>query len=57
MKVHCEDTNSYNPYTVATSRDGNIGHILIRISKSFMVFLHHGGRISCEITGSRIMRI
>ena len=51
LQVHCEGTNSYDTYAVATSRNGNVvGHVPTEFSS---IFLQHGGRISCEITGRR----
>ena len=54
LQVHCEASNTHDPYAVATSRDGAVvGHLPLEFSGVAWHFLQHGGRIRCEVTGRR----
>ena len=54
LGVHAEPDNIHDPRAVVTYVDGNvIGHLPIEFSKTAWHFLHHGGTISCVVTGPR----
>ena len=49
-----EDGNGHDLYAVAVTRSSTtVGHIPREYSRTFYFFISHGGRISCEVTGSR----
>lgn len=56
LEVHAEPDNICDPRAVATCLDGNVvGHLPTEFSRIAWHFLHHGGQISCVVTGQRMM--
>lgn len=54
LQVQAETGNSHDAYAIAVILDDNlVGHLPREFSRVAFYFLQHGGRITCEITGSR----
>ena len=57
LSLHCEPSNSKDPYAVAVMSSDNevVGNIPVLFSRVFYIFLQrHGHNGCCEITGERI---
>ena len=53
LQTSTESGNEHDRFAVAVTKDDNaVGHLPREISK-VVYFLHHGGEITCEITGRR----
>ena len=54
LQVQSESENSHDVYAVAVIfDDAVVGHLPREFSRVAFYFLQHGGRITCEIAGSR----
>ena len=54
LQVQAETENSHDAYAMAVIlNDTVVGHLPKEFSRIAFFFLQHGGRITCEITGSR----
>ena len=54
LQVQPEAENSHDAYAIAVILDDVVvGHLPREFSRVAFYFLQHGGRITCEITGSR----
>ena len=54
LQTSTESGNEHDRFAVAFTKDDNaVGHLPREISKVAWYFLHHGGEITCEITGRR----
>ena len=54
LQVQPEAENSHDAYAIAVILDDvDVGHLPREFSRVAFYFLQHGGRITCEITGSR----
>ena len=55
LRAEMEEGNGEDRYAVAILKDGGIvvGHVPCSFSRTFYLFLRHGGSIECRITGHR----